>query len=488
MPLERNLFPNPSLANNATGWASTPSSYARSTSVNGALPRTTGYEGSVIADANTPRAQMTAGQAYVFSVSISAIVDQSFNMLVNFYSASSGGTFIGNSGTTVPVNLLAGQTARFVLGPYTVPAGAVSGHLKFNDMDAGGVEITAVRCSPSTGNLTRDGEYFDGATPGASWDGTAGDSTSSRRVFAEIATAVDTFGIVATALGPVMTDTSLVADAFSGTASGNADDIAYASDGFLIAQLEYDEQRGRVRVSAFTFAENVVRVQVRRRTLPTGNWEDVRGGTVDAFGGLMVRPVDDYEYPAGVDAEYEIVGLTDDGQTVQRAVLRRSSVGDKVWLKFVANPQLNRRVDLVGWGKISRTSRSDVFDIVGAKEPVLVTDVFSSRSVTVQIVTHTVEDTKALDDALSEGFPIFFQVPAKLQLPTLYASVGDYDYEALTPSSLRSRWTIPLREVAAPPPSVIVGSTRTYADGLAEYPTYAQSMAANATYRELLIA
>lgn len=487
MGLERNLFPNPSLANNATGWGSTPAGYGRSTSVAVDLPRTTGLEGSVAGDANTPRAQVTAGQAYVYSVSIHADVAQVFNMLVNFYDSSSGGTFIGNSGTTVPVNLTAGQTARFILGPYTVPAGAVSSHLKFNDMDAGGCEITAVRCAPSSGNLAADGAYFDGASAGAVWDGTAGDSTSSRRRFDEIATGTDNFSFVATALGPVALDTSTAADAFTGVASGTVPDIGYAADGFLIAQLEYDATRGRVRISAFTFAENVPRVQVRRRSLPNGKFEDIRGGTVDAIGGLMVRPIDDYEYPAGVDAEYEILGLTDDGQVVQRSVVRRSAFDDRVWLKFVANPQYNRRVDLVGWGKISRQSRADVFEVVGAQEPVMITDVFSSRSVTVQIVTQTVEDTKALDEALSQGFPIFFQVPADLQLPTLYASVGDYDYEALTPRSVRSRWTLPLREVLPPPASAIVGEAITYATVAAQYSSYAALLADHDAYRELLI-
>lgn len=488
MPLERNLFPNPALANNATGWISAPSGYARSTSIDAALPRTTGIEGSVAGDVNTPRALVSGGQQYVFSVSIAAQSAQTFGMLVNFYDGTTGGAFLGNSGATVPVNLSAGQSARFVLGPYTAPTGTQSCTLKFNDIDAGGCEITAVRCAPYSGDVVADGLYFDGASPGAVWDGTAGDSTSSRRLFVETVTTTDTFNRVSTALGPVATDTATAVDAFTGVASGTVLDNAYAVDGFLIAQLEYDEERGRVRVSAFTFADTVTRVRVRRRSLPNGNFEDVRGGTVDAVGGFMVRPVDDYEYPAGVNAEYEIVGLTDNGQEVQRSTLRRNASNDKVWLKFVANPQLNRRVDLVGWGEVARKSRAEIFEVVGAKEPVMVTDVFGSRSVTVEFVTHTPEDTKALDDALSEGFPIFFQVPVKLQLPTLYASVGDYSYKALTPSSVRSRWTVPLREVAAPPASVIVGSTRTYADGLADYPTYAQSIAAKSTYRELLIA
>lgn len=451
----------------------------------GGMARATGWTGTAADDGNTPRAQTSAGQQFVYSVDITAIAAQSFNMLVNFYDASSGGLFLGNSGATVPVSLSAGQSQRYIMGPYTVPAGGVSSHLKFNDMDAGGVRITAIRCAPYSGNLTVDGEYFDGDTYGALWDGTAGDSTSTRRVLRDSGTAADTFGVVSTALGPVATDAGTAADAFTIVASGTVADVGFGQDGFLIAELGYDDQRGRVRISAFTFAPTVTEVLVRRRRLG-GKWEDVRGGSVSVFDGVMSRPVDDYEFPAGVDVEYGIEGLDDQDRVIQSATVKRLAVGDVAWLKFVANPQLNRRIDLVKWGATQRSSRQDIYEVIGRSDPVVVTDVHSSRRVPIEIITHSPEETEDLDEALKEGHPIFLQIPAGLQLRTMYASVGDYSCEPLRLSSPRSRWTLPLTEVS-PPPFTLSGSTATYATVLADHLSYEALMSAVDRYRELVL-
>jgi hypothetical protein len=378
----------------------------------------------------------------------------------------------------------AGEVRRIVMGPYTVPDGAVSGHIKWNDVDAGGVEITAIRATPYSGNLTLDSQYFDGATAGAAWDGVAGDSTSSRIVFHEAARASDIFAVISTPLGPVATDQAFASESFTVIASGVFTDEGFATDGFLIAELAYDNGRGRVRLSAFTFSQTVTKVRVQRRTAG-GKFEDIRGGTVTVLEGTMVRPVDDYEYPAGVDVEYRIQGLDDQDRVLQQAVAHRSASGDVSWLKFVANPQLNRKIDLVGWSEIERPSRAEVYDVIGRTDPVVVTDVHGSRRTTVQLVTHDVADTKILDDALSQGHPIFLQVPATLQLPSMYASVGGYSYAPLSPRSVRSRWTIPLIEVA-PPPMTLVGNTSTYATVLATYASYADILDNVDRYRDLV--
>jgi hypothetical protein len=480
----RNLFPNPALAVDATGYVSTPAGYVRSTSVNGGLSRATGLEGTIVADVNSPRAQLTAGQQYVFSFDVAAIADQSFNALVNFYAAASGGTFISNSGATVPVIVPAGQVRRIVMGPYTAPTGTLSAHIKWNDIDAGGVELTAIRCTPYTGDLTVDSQYFDGSSPGATWDGTTGASTSTFRIFRERGTATDLFNVVSTPLGPVASDIATATESFTIVASGTVTDQGFVTDGFLIAELEYDDGRGRVRISAFTFSDVVTQVRVQRRPLG-GKFEDIRGGRVAVLDGTMNRPVDDYEYPAGVDVEYRIQGLDDRDQVRQQAVARRSAAGDVSWLKFVANPQLNHRIHLTDWSAISRDARSEVFEVVGRSDPVVVSDVHGSRRTTVEIITPTVTETKALDEALSQGHPVFLQVPADLQLPTMYATVGNFSYERLSPKSVRSRWSIPLIEVA-PPPMTLVGSTSTYASVLAEHTSYADILENVDRYRDLV--
>jgi hypothetical protein len=126
-----------------------------------------------------------------------------------------------------------------------------------------------------------------------------------------------------------------------------------------------------------------------------------------------------------------------------------------------------------------------VFEVVGRSDPVVVSDVHGSRRTTVEIITPTVTETKALDEALSQGHPVFLQVPADLQLPTMYATVGNFSYERLSPKSVRSRWSIPLIEVA-PPPMTLVGSTSTYASVLAEHTSYADILENVDRYRDLV--
>jgi hypothetical protein len=65
----------------------------------------------------------------------------------------------------------------------------------------------------------------------------------------------------------------------------------------------------------------------------------------------------------------------------------------------VANPQLNHRIHLTDWSAISRDARSEVFEVVGRSDPVVVSDVHGSRRTTVEIITPTVNETKALDEA-----------------------------------------------------------------------------------------
>lgn len=451
----------------------------------GGLPRATGWTGTAATDSNTPRAQMTAGSAYVFSVSIHAIADQSFNMLVNFYDAASGGAFVGNSGPTVPASLTAGQTQRFVLGPYTAPAGTVSGHLKFNDIDPGGVRITAIRCSPSTGDLTRDGDYFDGDTPGAVWDGAAGDSTSTWRVFEETFALGESFSKSQTASGPVFGDPFEFGESFAIAAASTVTDTFGFVDGFLIAALSFDAGRGRVRVEAFTFVEGVIAVRVSRRPVG-GTFEPVRGGQVAVLDGRMLRLVDDYEYPAGVDAEYLIEGVSDVGQVLQQATVRRGGAGDRPWLKFITDPASNQPLTLVDEPvRVERPSRASLYDVQNRSTPVVVSDVHGSRRCTIRAVTDTPAAAERLDDALRRGVPVYLQVPPDGPAPTLYATVGDYSWSPPARGSRRSIFTIPLVEVD-PPPAAITEATTTWQTVLDTYPTWRDVLAQVPTWRELL--
>jgi hypothetical protein len=193
----------------------------------------------------------------------------------------------------------------------------------------------------------------------------------------------------------------------------------------------------------------------RRRVLNGGAWQTVRGGTVAVLNGRMLRPVDDYEFPSGVDLDYLIEGLDPTGAALQAATVRRQSIADTVWIKFIAQPSLNQRLDYMGRTEVSRVSRSATYDVQGRADPVVVSDVHSSRRMTIRCKTETAAETAALDHALSQGLPCYVQVPETINAPSMYAVIGDYQHEPPQLKSMRNVFTIPLLEVAAPVASIV---------------------------------
>lgn len=485
-----NLSPNPALKNDATGYTG-PSGWARGTGLHSSLPRTTGYTGTTVGDVFTPRAAVTAGQQHRWAISIYSYVDQTVNLLVNFYNSltnSLSTSFVAASGSSQSFSVTAGSTTRLTVGPFTVPTGAVAGLLKIIGFD-GQAEITAYQVE----DTATFGAYFDGDSTGATWDGANGNSTSTlRQIGTGTLTGSDPVAIgesftktATTAGGPSpFSDAVGVSASFTvaaGTPSSGLFESARVRDGFLIASLEWDPTKGRNRVSAFTFSSSVVQARVSRRRVQGGAWELVRGGTINVVNGFMVRHADDYEFPSGVELDYRIEGVTATGTVLQTATVRRSSMADQVWLKFVTQPSLNQPLTYMGRGEVTRASRTAVFDVQGRSDPVVVSDVHSSRRMTIRCKAETPAAAATLDHALSQGLPCYLQVPETINTPSMYAVIGDYRYEAPAIKSLRSVFTIPLIEVAAPPPS-IVSPGETWQNLLDDYPTWEALMASVPTW------
>jgi hypothetical protein len=161
----------------------------------------------------------------------------------------------------------------------------------------------------------------------------------------------------------------------------------------------------------------------------------------------------------------------------QTATVRRRSTADHVWLKFIAAPSLNRRLEFMGRTEVARDSRTAVYQVQNRSDPVVVSDVHSSRTFTIRVKTETPAETEALDYALSRGLSCFLQVPATINTPSMYAVVGSYSFDAPARQSMRSVWTIPLTEVSPPPASVVSPQT-SWQQLLDLYPTWDDVLAA----------
>lgn len=487
MGIRRNLAPNPALkvntTGNATNWTSSPAGYARQTGVSG-MDRTTGFGGSGAIDIITnPRFEAVAGQQYVASIQVKTGGSNTFKMLLNWYAGTASGAFISGTTTT---SFTVNGTQRCEIGPFTAPTGAGGGYLRIIELDSTTVTLTAVLVeqTSSTGNT-----YFDGDSTGATWEGTVGNSTSVILTGTDAWTAADAGSFSATASGPTGSDGGAMVAVGSIVASTTVNqDVAWADAG-MIFSCDYDPRRGRNRIFARGLPTLGVRAVVESRPESQTAWRLVRGGKVGLSAGAFVRTVDDYEFVAGRDNIYRIRVLSTPENvtevTLTAATVTLAATSPGVWLKFIVQPALNQRVQLVDWSEVSRPSRVSLYDVVGRTDPVAVTDVHSSRRITVTLRTATNDEADRLDDALSQGRPLFLHVPDPLALPSMYAVAGDY--QARRPSKLTSvrLWDVQLVEVSPPPASAVAPPT-TWQNIIDSYATWQDVINAFPTWQDVV--
>ncbi|ALE74939.1 hypothetical protein AD006_01190 [Pseudonocardia sp. EC080610-09] len=228
--------------------------------------------------------------------------------------------------------------------------------------------------------------------------------------------------------------------------------------------LSYDDSISRVRISLST-------TSTVEHSTDGIRWTYVRGAASSVSAGSTI---DDYEFTPGVPNFYR-----DSEGTASITPMMTNA-----WLKFVGKPYLNTRLELNGWDEISRSSRNGIFQVRGRVNPVVVTDVHSSRSTTVYVRTRTTEARDNLDLALLGGQVMLLHVPPSAPLPSMYVVPGDYSYDWPSQRSVTARWEIPVIEVAKPGPGVY-GSAASWNTVSSKWSSWSAVSAANATYADL---
>lgn len=219
-------------------------------------------------------------------------------------------------------------------------------------------------------------------------------------------------------------------------------------------------------------------------------WAAVRGGSGrDGTAGATLQ-VDDYEFPPGTPTQYRVrVYEPDSGATLWTEQDQITVTLDRVWLKSIAKPFLNRPVRVRDVSEVTRPSRIGVFNVVGRSLPVAVSDVRSGRRWTMLLRADTPQDASDLDLLAASGDTILIQAPTTGRLaavPTGYVAVGDISEQVLPTVDLAMRvlsW--PCAEVAPPGPDV-VGSTATWQTVLNTYGTWADMLAAHSSWADVL--
>jgi len=462
--------------------------WARITNAHSSLPRATAWAGTTPGNPILSRANVIAGKYYVVSYSVRAIAPQAAVLNLDWKTGSNAfiSTTSGSGSDYGVINMVASSTGRFaVLGQAPATAERLTPVMPGID---GSAQITAgmvrqfdtlVEAQAAILVDRLASGYFDGDSPNSVWDGSNGESTSTYTAD-EIPTARTTWGAQTTRI------TRTKDFATAATIWG-----AQATRTGLIPTVSWDPRRGRIRISASGLAPDVVRVEVSSRPLGTNRWSPVRGGAVAVVAGRFARTVDDYEFAAGEGMQYRIQTITtaesitppNVSQTVVSTV---SDTLDQVWVKFIVAPHRNQKVSLIGWGAVTRRSRQAVFGIRNRPDPIVVTDVHTSRSVTVSLMTWTEEEAEELDRSLALGLPVYFHTPSSVQLRSMYASIGDYTFERSGGvTSPRHIFSIPLTEVSAPPLS-IVGPGLTYASLAEDFASYEELADAFVSYLEVI--
>ena len=159
-----------------------------------------------------------------------------------------------------------------------------------------------------------------------------------------------------------------------------------------------------------------------------------------------------------------------------------------IWLKSIARPFLNQRVNVINRPEvqISRKARVGVFPVVGRTLPVAVSDIRTSREWTLYLQTYTAQEADNLDLILASGDTLLVQVPGECtSVAAGYVAVGDVDTVNHPLRPLRKTWTLPLTEVAQPGPDV-VGAQSTWQTVVNTYATWEDVLLEKATWAELL--
>jgi hypothetical protein len=160
---------------------------------------------------------------------------------------------------------------------------------------------------------------------------------------------------------------------------------------------------------------------------------------------------------------------------------------DRIWLKSLVRPFLNRAVLVTAFTDPGRPARSSEFDVVSRTLPVGVNDVRGSRRWGIELYVNNAADAQTLDFILSAGDTMLLQVPLGCDVPGGYVAIKDTG-QRHPDGRVRGKsrvFSLPLVEVAAPGPDV-AGTISTWASVLAAYADWNAVLAAFPTWTDLL--
>lgn len=174
MTTRQNLCDNPGAKGGVTGYAyfSGGSTVVQATGLGGSYPRTTGARFSSSGTPMTPSVACSVGKTY--TLSFYACSETATDAVVDLYFLTNGSN---TQGASVSIPFATAGAVQRVSITRTVPSGQTTMRCLIDNFNASvtNLVITGVLYEEAVALDT----YFDGDSPGASWDGTNGSSTST---------------------------------------------------------------------------------------------------------------------------------------------------------------------------------------------------------------------------------------------------------------------------------------------------------------------
>lgn len=204
----------------------------------------------------------------------------------------------------------------------------------------------------------------------------------------------------------------------------------------------------------------------------------------------------DLEPPIGVSYTYKVY---DDAGTLlatTSAVLldgpwTADDFSASAWLRHLYDSRLSVPVLISGFPDIVRPITQDSFLPLGAKYPVISSQIRQARTGSVTLVTLTEESRAAIHALLADGSPVQLATMPRFNVEDggLYCSVGDTTESRVTDENgdeIARTITLPLTEIAAPPTSAGIHAAYTWTDVLADEADWTTLMADVATWADLV--
>ena len=178
-------------------------------------------------------------------------------------------------------------------------------------------------------------------------------------------------------------------------------------------------------------------------------WHTVRGGRRRPVEGGAWW-VDDFEYAPGVENIYRVTDVDDAAEREQATI---TPAHDRIVLKHVEYPALNRPITVVDWTTPTRAGRTSLHEVRDRPDPISVSGAMASPAFELVLMTETAEQARDLELALAVGGVLLAQGPAGCQVPTGYVvALGVEGPQRATRSGRGERryWTVSCRRTSAP--------------------------------------